>query len=377
MLNIHFLNVENGDCTILEHHNTAGIKSFGLIDCNRTPGQDSPALAKLKELGAANLSFVCVTHPDKDHFSGIYDVLTAYRGKIGAFYSYPLGPILADKELLKKYVRQIGDIAKRGDDQDFTLRHSELMQIIRWCYEEFASIGTWYELTGDYDRLGVDGFDGVEFTGIMPPKRVKGEIVQAIMSIDPKDIRSLNNNAISSAVLIHYGGKAIVLGGDATDDNWRSHRRFRDRAGLSISCDAAKLPHHGSRADNSVETLTDLFGHKAGGIAVISADGRRHPDFEIFDELDKLHCIRLCTNVCNPNENALKRLYRNEELSKSLIHFLNVYTEAYEPKPTPCKGDITVTVSADGSVSSTSQYNTVCGCTNFGTLLEEIAAGTA
>ncbi|QND39087.1 hypothetical protein HB771_17240 [Rhizobium leguminosarum bv. viciae] len=373
MLKLHFLNVENGDCTIVEYLSQSGERDFGVVDCNRTPTRHSPALEKLRALGAEKLSFVCITHPDKDHFSGIYDVLTAYRGSIDAFYTYPLGPVLADKELLKRYLRQIAAIAKRGDNQDITRRYSELMQIIKFGYEEFAENGTWFELTGDFDTLGIDGFNDVEFFGIMPPKKVKGQMVQEILGTDPADIRSLNNNSISSALLLRYGGRTITLGGDATNENWQAHRRYRERARVSISSNAVKLPHHGSRYDNKRATLEDFFQGMNPAIAVISADGRRHPDYEIFQELDRLGCRRLCTNVCNPDERALKRIYQNEELSKRLNHLLNVYTQPHQSRAVACKGDITIIVRASGEVSYETELNSVCPCTHFDDLLEAVA----
>jgi beta-lactamase superfamily II metal-dependent hydrolase len=363
MLVLHFLNVDNGDCIILEHEAPDTKKSFALIDSNTTKERKFAALDKLKELGAEELSFVCITHPDKDHYSGILSILDNYSGKIDQFFTYPFGRILTDKELRGRYLKQIADIARRGDDLELSLRYAELMQIFKKAYVDFLPQGNWSELTGDYDRLAVKGFGGVEFYGIMPPKKVTGSIIQSVMGSEGEKVKTLNRNEISAAIIIKYAGKTILLGGDATNENWINHRRYRSRTGLSITADIVKLPHHGSRRDNSEETLRDFFYGNPNGIAIISADGRRHPDFEIFPILDQLDCTRLCTNVCNPNERSLKRIHLNDDLTQKLNNYLNVYCEFLPDEASPCKGDISVTVSNKGDVSYSTQYDSFCGCT--------------
>lgn len=364
MLRLHFLNVENGDCIILEHETYAGVRSFGVVDCNRTPSRLSPAKDKLLELGAENVSFVCITHPDKDHFTGIYDVLTQFRGRIGSFYTYPLGSTLADKELLKKYFLQIAEFTGRGGDPDIASRYSELMQIFQEAYSAFYKRNEWYELTGDYSRMAPDGFNGVEIHGIMPPKQVKGEIVQSIMNDDPKTLRTLDRNGISSAILLKYRGKTVVLGGDATADNWQAHKKFRERApDVSINSDVVKLPHHGSKRDNKPETLEDFFAASTSTpVAVISANGRSHPSVEIFSELNRLGCVRLCTNLFAGKAEAIKRLHLDPSIDKRLIHQLNVFADIRPAKVQPCRGDIMVTIANDGTVSYETQYKSLCGC---------------
>lgn len=360
MLNLHFLNVENGDCIIIEYVDGTA-REFGLIDCNRTSAKQSPARDKLIELGAERLQFVCITHPDKDHFSGILDVLNHYDGNIETLFTFPLASVLTDPKRLKKYLQQIKEIVDRTDDEDVADRHLEFMEIIQRGYTQFHSKGNWIEVTGDYDRIGISGFLGVEFYGIMPPKRMRGQVAQTVLNMGP--VASLNNNEISAGILIKYAGRTVVLGGDAVDANWEWHRKYRKKINANIESDVVKLPHHGSRADNSAETLSDFFSGKPNSVAIISANGRSHPDIETLTLLDALPCSRLCTSLFNPNERALKRIYNNEALSKRLKHYLNVYTDPVVAQSQPCKGDICVSISPKGVVTTNTEFNTICGCT--------------
>lgn len=359
MLNLHFLNVENGDCIIVEYIND-GKKSFGLIDCNRTSRRASPARDKLRSLGADHLEFVCITHPDADHYTGILDVLDAYDGRISAFLTFPLASLLTDQDRLKKYARKLIELAERGDDEEIASRHLEFVEILRVATDRFLP-NDWIEVTGDHDRIGISGFAGVEFFGIGPPKRTRGAIVQTVL--DPAAFSEVDNNEVSVALEICYAGRRITLGGDAIDDNWIWHRKYRKKLGLNITSDIVKLPHHGSRRDNAAETLDDFFRGTDTSIAIISAGGRSHPDLETLELLEKLPCARLCTNLFNPNKRVLKRLYSNESLSTRLKNYLNIYASPSTEAAQPCKGDICISVHSDGSITSSTQHNPLCPCT--------------
>ena len=92
MLNLHFLNVGNGDFIVVEFNNGSS-KAFGVIDCNRTFDRPSAAKDKLIELGAEKLSFICITHPDQDHYTGLLDVLDHFSGKVAEFFTFPLSGV--------------------------------------------------------------------------------------------------------------------------------------------------------------------------------------------------------------------------------------------------------------------------------------------
>jgi len=359
MLKLHFLNVENGDCIVVEFVDGVN-RSFGLIDCNRTPRRASPALDKLQALGADELQFVCITHPDADHYTGILDVLRAYDGRISSFLTFPLSTLLTDQSRLKKYADKLLELVARGDDEDVASRHLEFVEILDFARKKFLP-NDWIEVTGDHDRIGISGFNGVEFYGIGPPKKMRGAIVQSVL--DPGAFSKVDNNEVSVAMEIRFAGRRITLGGDAINDNWVWHRKYREKLGLTITSDLVKLPHHGSRYDNSKETLADFFSGQTASIAIISAGGRSHPDLETLEALDELPCTRLCTNLFNPNKKVLKRLYNNNSISTALQNYLNIYANPTTAVPQTCKGDICISIHTDGSITTGTEYNPLCPCT--------------
>ena len=63
---------------------------WGLIDCY-LPSASAAAkmLAVLSKLGVNRLTFVCLTHPHYDHYSGLHYVLNEYAGRIDNIWRHP------------------------------------------------------------------------------------------------------------------------------------------------------------------------------------------------------------------------------------------------------------------------------------------------
>jgi glyoxylase-like metal-dependent hydrolase (beta-lactamase superfamily II) len=67
MLTFHILNVLHGLSVVVEYKSEHD-SFYGVIDSNSGAGETPKALVKLRELGATSLSFLCLTHPHRDHF---------------------------------------------------------------------------------------------------------------------------------------------------------------------------------------------------------------------------------------------------------------------------------------------------------------------
>ena len=83
-LEIHFLDVGQGDCTFVSCPDGETV----LIDCGSTHGGDAQAVRTylLNELGTTdvNLDTLVITHPDKDHYNMLPDVVG--NGTIGQIF---------------------------------------------------------------------------------------------------------------------------------------------------------------------------------------------------------------------------------------------------------------------------------------------------
>jgi beta-lactamase superfamily II metal-dependent hydrolase len=72
-MKISFKNVGQGDSIVLEWQ-SKGVPKFGVIDCNRYQG-GNPVVEHLKLNEVKELSFIFLTHPHVDHFSGMIELL--------------------------------------------------------------------------------------------------------------------------------------------------------------------------------------------------------------------------------------------------------------------------------------------------------------
>ena len=71
MFRIHFLDVGQGDCTILQFENG---RTY-LIDANETSEKVTPIEYLTQTLRITHLETVVVTHPHDDHISGLQSII--------------------------------------------------------------------------------------------------------------------------------------------------------------------------------------------------------------------------------------------------------------------------------------------------------------
>src|SRR5438552_17388905 len=106
MLTFHNLNVEHGLSDVIEYHSD-GERAYAVVDSNTRAAETPKALTKLRQLGAETLSFIGLTHPHRDHFSGLFPIIQAFRGRIGSFYSFAMGDLLTHRPRLVALGRKL------------------------------------------------------------------------------------------------------------------------------------------------------------------------------------------------------------------------------------------------------------------------------
>src|SRR6266436_6173200 len=141
MLTFHILNVGHGLSVVIEYNRDES-SFYGLVDSNAGTGETPKAVLKLRELGATALSFICLTHPHRDHFSGLYSVIHEFRNRIEIFYSFPMGDLVANRKRLKSLGKKLISLRKRTDSPEIRQASLELLQIIEWADSKEVE---WYE----------------------------------------------------------------------------------------------------------------------------------------------------------------------------------------------------------------------------------------
>lgn len=356
MLHIWILNVGHGDSIVLRYRGPDG-DAYAVIDSNRHNGT-VPALDKLNELGAKDLSFVALTHPHADHFAGMPEILRAYKGRIGHFYTFPIAnhaiPRLQRLQGLAKELHQ------SSDSPTIKKRTLDFVAVLH-AAGRFASNDSWEEIAGHEAVLHPAGFNGVKLAGLLPPAKVKGPYFQAIIEGDTSMMfeRALEND-LSIALQVVYGSTSIVLGGDGTHSNWLNHRRAWDRSGAKLHSRIVKLPHHGSKHECRADVIDHLFAPDGDRIALISANGRTHPHDETYVALNARGIAPYCTNLATQCGANLRSLPNLPQASAVLRRAINSFGEPVDGQSQPCQGDILVEIDGSGGVKVTTQYGALC-----------------
>lgn len=163
-------------------------------------------------------------------------------------------------------------------------------------------------------------------------------------------------------MLVTYGEKTVMLGGDACSENWlydkRIYQQHRSPAGNVV-----KLPHHGSKRDCNDVTLPMWFHGKGERIGVISAKGGTHPDSEVLDWLLQNKVRIYCTNLSKRwAKSNVVDFVNTAGLEGDLGRFIRQNSVDRPKKVMPCQGDIKVSISDVGEIKVETEYNNICGC---------------
>lgn len=256
MPTIHFLNVKEGDCSIIEHN--SGHKT--VIDvCNATAPEPmsealSAALAKadrsisgnfqqkrwpvnpisyMRDRSISSVFRYIQTHPDMDHLDGIEALFNEFspinfwdtdNTKEMPTASWQGSPY---RESDWKYYKRLRD-TKPDDDPN--------------------RLAIFSGARGQFYNQGSDGSGGGDGLHILAPTK---ELVKAANEADE------DYNRCSYVILYRTGGNRIVFGGDSHDETWdhilKHHKDDVTDVDLLIA------PHHGRKSGRSYNFLDTLM----------------------------------------------------------------------------------------------------------------------
>jgi competence protein ComEC len=235
----HFLNVGNGDCSIIEHPSGR----ISIIDINKGQKQTNESekfnesasgnynqkenpehpIEYLKHLvGNKSIFRFILTHPDMDHMRGIKNLFDNFE--VLNFW---------DTNNEKK----IENFSTKQDEEDW-----EYYQSIRKGSKENLTILYLYRFQTSECCWTQDGI-----TILSPTEKLVEEAN-----------RNKDWNLLSYVLLIEYKNFKLVLSGDATDDTWDDileDLKNRNKLNLIQNIDVLVSPHHGRKSNRDYEFL--------------------------------------------------------------------------------------------------------------------------
>ncbi len=252
-LRIHFLDVGQGDCTLLEFPDGRTL----LIDGG--DGAEEHTSFILRYLNALKIKrpdFLLLTHSDSDHCGGLAEVLRV-KGA-GRVYA----PGIHDKNINPSYAKFCAALTKSGAEAVVSRRYLEIRpETDAYPYSlVFLSPYRASLAGGPYDKVNGGDYDDTDV------------------------------NDTSAVVWLDYGGVSALFCGDATSrvegTLMRDYKQefFADWDVKLDSTEILKVSHHGSNSGSGLEFLRFL-GVETGVISCGRNNLYGHPDAEVCGNL--------------------------------------------------------------------------------------------
>ena len=278
MLVLDFINVGNGDSTLIREVENGVQKAAVLVDCGHDclvrddhPAELDPRSQRiyagdfLKKQGVTHLDMVALTHFHRDHIGGLGRVLEAVTvDKLIATYIPPANskPLEPDRDM--EFPKAARNLLRCVDMYAAALR------------EHPGRVRELVELPGDKleSFLLTDGL-AMDVVGGEPALYPRQKEVYDGAFRGERDRYALMHwgkcmNVASLRQRLHYHGKEIVLGGDAYAVVW-------DNDTLA-PCDILKVPHHACLS-STTRKMVDMLRPKTAVVSVAARrpDERPHP----------------------------------------------------------------------------------------------------
>ena len=322
MATIHFLNVKDGDCSLIKHNSG----HVTVIDvCKAKPSEPivevmSAQLAKtergvmgnfqqkkypvnpisyMHDHGISNIFRYIQTHPDMDHMDGITALFDAYK---------PLNFWDTDNEKEMANSSWEGSRYSRVDWEFYQRLRDSKPQTNPKRLTLLSGA------RGQFWNVGEDGSMGGDGLHVLAPSQDL---------VDTANQAGEEYNDCSYVLLYRTGENRIVFGGDSHDDTWK---HVLAKHGQDVTdIDLLIAPHHGRMSGRSYEFLDTLrptltfFGNARS--EHLAYDSWRHRELSIITN-NQANCMVVDT------ETSPMTLYVTHENFARRVNIFTFYEEA-------------------------------------------------
>jgi beta-lactamase superfamily II metal-dependent hydrolase len=261
-LELHTYRCGNADSLAL--HFPGG--AWGVVDCGLPDGREFAMY--LIDRGCRELDFVLLTHPDADHYLGLFGIFSAFT-KIKTFWM----PDDWDKNktALRKLLSET--VHPRVKSKKMKARYARPGSLV---YADPVSRVTVTALSPSDDQIWMANQELYRAAG-------RGYSVGSA-------------NRLSVVLGIDYGGTRALLGSDADKPTWRAIWE-NSPTGMHSGqqADILKVPHHGSADSWDPKVMESLL--RPGAVALVSSRGdkKSSPAQPVLCSLTELEAETYCT----------------------------------------------------------------------------------
>jgi beta-lactamase superfamily II metal-dependent hydrolase len=283
---IHFKNVDQGDSIVIEWMES-GVLHIGIIDCALSNDNENHVLAHIKAIEVPyRLHFVVLTHPHKDHYTGVLellDYLETEKIKTAFFcHTYYYHLKLRDKLPLEKaaFLTKFKEVATRMQGAGL--------------FVEPIPIGS---------RTTIPlSASGLQLRCLSPSNQELGWYQDKVSSeaANGEKKSSEEANLLSTIIKIEYKDSYALFTADADIRSFERLYKNIVESENSKKVVLGQVPHHGSEK-NYHERFWHLLTRDVATPAVVSvgANEYAHPSASVLKSLDKGGYKVHCTNIVN------------------------------------------------------------------------------
>ena len=224
---VHFIDVGQGDCILIEHGG-----EFMLIDT----GEDSKynnLSEYLEQLGVQEFKYIILTHPHADHIGGAHNIVREYE---------------IDKLIMPSMYHD-------------TVTFKNLLNTM-----DEAGLAPTRAVAGDNYEFGEAEF----------------------LILGPMSEEYASENNYSVVILMQFGNTRFMFTGDMESLSESEIARHVQDNRLDISADLLKIAHHGS-SSSSQDYFLDLIRPGIAVIQVGDGNSYGHPHRETLHRLESIH----------------------------------------------------------------------------------------
>lgn len=295
---VRFRNVGQGDTLILEMEE-AGILWLGIIDCKNTEEGYNAVTAyldylKYMEEYVFHIAFIVISHPHKDHYLGLRELLEYVGNEYILLYNYSHTMIF--------------------DNQYRTMSKDEKSQFDR--IRNIANMVT--KANNISGKLIGDGMP-LNLTPFTPTPRITIECLSPTLNdIDRYDTNK-NANHLSTVMVISNGKDCLLLTSDAPKEVFERIIRQNYPFLHKYTVAGVQVPHHGS-IDNFVEEFWESLSKKekmkTDAVISVGKDNQHgHPSAIVERKLNKMdYLVKRTDKQKRPCNDPIKLQTREDGL---------------------------------------------------------------
>lgn len=286
-MKITFKDVGQGDSIIIEWKDKAGTEKIGIVDC-KLKGKTNPVVDYLKNTTYPEITFLVLSHPHDDHYSGYLELLEYL-------------------ETANKPIRRMAHTLMFNGVESY------------WKYFEVSTKATdlltsikkkWHELNGkkfikrmdalnDGKAMRID--ESLTVTSLAPsPAEIKLYFEKVKLDeITNEKAASRAANLFSTVLKLTFGDYNYLLTSDAENSALtgaleREAHHFED-----VKYHVCQLAHHGSAKNYTPKFWNKIETFKIQNAVASAGSGYGHPSFKVLKKFYDGGYEVYCTNIVN------------------------------------------------------------------------------